>query len=61
MMEPPSFRSGSAFCTVKSAPFTLMLNILSKWLFRHRFERSEFSQARVGEDDIDPPLALTVL
>ena len=30
MMEPPSFSSGKAFCTVKSVPFTLMLNSLSK-------------------------------
>jgi len=26
MMEPPSFRSGKAFCTVNSVPLTLMLN-----------------------------------
>ena len=30
MMEPPSFRSGNAFCTVNSVPLTLMLNNLSK-------------------------------
>src|SRR5579872_1810052 len=30
MIEPPSFRSGKPFCTVNSAPFTLMLNSLSK-------------------------------
>jgi len=30
MMEPPSFNSGRAFCTVNSAPFTLVLNSLSK-------------------------------
>ena len=30
MMEPPSFSSGKAFCTVNSVPFTLMLNSLSK-------------------------------
>ena len=29
MMELPSLRSGSAFCTVKSRPLTLALNILS--------------------------------
>lgn len=28
--RPPSFNSGNAFCTVKSAPFTLTSNILSK-------------------------------
>ena len=30
MMEPPSFRSGNAFCTVNSVLLTLMLNNLSK-------------------------------
>src|SRR5689334_18860091 len=30
MMEPPSLRSGKPFCTVNRAPFTLMLNSLSK-------------------------------
>jgi hypothetical protein len=30
MIELPSFRSGSAFCTVNSVPLTLMLNSLSK-------------------------------
>src|SRR5258708_6917071 len=30
MIDPPSCKSGSAFCTVKSNPLTLMLNVLSK-------------------------------
>src|SRR5882724_5073254 len=30
MIEPPSFSSGKAFCTVNSVPLTLMLNSLSK-------------------------------
>src|SRR6202040_2716016 len=30
MIEPPSFSSGKAFCTVKSVPLTLTLNSLSK-------------------------------
>jgi hypothetical protein len=30
MIDPPSVKSGSAFCTVKSNPLTLMLKILSK-------------------------------
>ncbi len=30
MMETPSFKSGKPFCTVNNAPFTLMLNSLSK-------------------------------
>jgi hypothetical protein len=30
-MEPPSFKSGSAFCTVKNTPRVLILNVLSKW------------------------------
>ena len=30
MMEPPSFSSGKAFCTVNSVPLTLMLKSLSK-------------------------------
>ena len=30
MMDAPSVRSGSAFCTVKSSPLTLMANTLSK-------------------------------
>ena len=30
MIDPPSVKSGSAFCTVKSNPLTLMLNTLSK-------------------------------
>ena len=31
MIEPPSWNSGSAFCTVNRSPLTLMSNILSKW------------------------------
>jgi hypothetical protein len=31
IIELPSNKSGSAFCTVKSSPLTLMPNILSKW------------------------------
>ena len=30
MMELPSGRSGSAFCTVKTVPFTFVANVLSK-------------------------------
>src|SRR5262245_1317037 len=30
MIAPPSLKSGSAFCTVKSSPLTLMLKTLSK-------------------------------
>lgn len=30
MIEPPSFKIGSTFCTVNRTPFTLILNILSK-------------------------------
>src|SRR3984885_14158058 len=30
MIEPPSFISGNAFCTVNNVPFTLMSNCLSK-------------------------------
>src|SRR5437773_801809 len=30
MIDPPSRRSGSAFCTVKSRPLTLLLNVVSK-------------------------------
>ena len=30
MIEPPSFSSGRAFCTVNNVPLTLMLNSLSK-------------------------------
>src|SRR5215472_15350407 len=30
MMDAPSVRSGSAFCTVKSSPLTLMAKSLSK-------------------------------
>jgi hypothetical protein len=30
MIEPPSLKIGSAFCTLKSSPFTLILNNLSK-------------------------------
>jgi hypothetical protein len=30
MIEPASFSSGKAFCTVNSVPLTLMLNSLSK-------------------------------
>src|SRR5579862_4013070 len=30
MIEPPSFISGRAFCTVKSVPLTLPSNVLSK-------------------------------
>src|SRR3984893_16985070 len=30
MIEPPSFRSGKAFCTVNSVPLTLMLKSRSK-------------------------------
>jgi hypothetical protein len=29
MMEPPSWKMGSAFCTVKSNPFTLVPNVWS--------------------------------
>src|ERR1700733_8736149 len=47
MIEPPSFNSGKAFCTVNSVPFTLMLNSLSKC-----------ADAGVGENNIDSPLHL---
>ena len=30
MIEPPSRKIGSAFCTVNNSPFTLILNNLSK-------------------------------
>jgi hypothetical protein len=30
MIEPPSLKIGSAFCTVNSSHFTLILNNLSK-------------------------------
>jgi len=30
IIEPPSLKIGSAFCTVNNSPFTLILNNLSK-------------------------------
>jgi len=60
-MEPPSFRSGKCFCTVKSAPFHIDAKYFVKVLFRHRFERSEFSQPALAKTISTRPLALTVL
>ena len=56
MIEPPSFRSGRAFCTVKSVPLTLMLKSLSKCSSVMAFQRSKFGNPGVGENNIDPPL-----
>ena len=56
MMEPPSFKSGKAFCTVKSAPFTLMSNSLSKKFLGDAPQRREFAKTGIGENDIESAL-----
>jgi len=56
IIEPPSFRSGNAFCTVNSVPLTLMLKKLVKMLLGDLVEGSKFSDAGVGENDVDSPL-----
>jgi hypothetical protein len=48
-MVPPSGISGSAFCTVKSVPFTLTPNTLSKWASGDLFQRHEFTYPAFGE------------
>ena|ERR1700722_10640710 len=58
MIEPPSFRSRNAFCTVNSAPFTLMLKNLSKCSSVTAPEGNKFANAGVGERNIDSSLRL---
>jgi hypothetical protein len=58
MIEPPSFRSGNAFCTVNSGPLTLMLNSFVEMLFSDGAERNKFANASVGENNIESPLHL---
>src|ERR1700674_3093360 len=55
MIEPPSFSSGKAFCTVNSVPLTLMLNSRSS----DGPKGNEFANAGVGEHNIDALLRLS--
>src|SRR4029077_9806559 len=56
MIEPPSFRSGNAFCTVNSVPLTLMLNSLSKCSSVTAPKGTNFANAGVGENNIESAL-----
>ena len=58
MIAAPSGISGSAFCTVNSIPFTLMLKIEVEKFFGDLAERRIFRDAGIGEHDIE--LALVV-
>ncbi len=53
MIEPPLRKSGSAFCTVKSSPFTFMSKVLSKCSSVIEPNGHEFAAASVGEDNVD--------
>src|SRR5262245_14332963 len=58
IMEAPSRSNGSAFWTVKSMPFTLVLNIVSKNSSVDRAERRIFRNPGVCEYDIQPALLI---
>ena len=58
MIEPPSMRSGRAFCTVKSVPLTLVLNVLSKCSSVTAPSGANVPAARVGEEDVETALLL---
>src|SRR6266404_3817955 len=53
MIEAPSGRSGSAFCTVKSRPFTLMLKDRVIELLGNGAERGELRDSGIGEHNIE--------
>jgi hypothetical protein len=56
MIDPPVAKSGSAFCTVKSSPLTLMAKSLSKVLLADRPDRGQRQEAGVGEQDVEAAL-----
>src|SRR5258708_13754739 len=56
MMEPPSFSSGKAFCTVNSVPLTLMSKSLSKCSSVIFPRGANSATPAIGEDDIDSAL-----
>ena len=56
MMEPPSLKSGSAFCTVNSVPLTFTSNSLVEMLLSHGICGHEFANPRIGENNVDSAL-----
>ena len=52
-IDPPSFSSGSAFCTVKSVPFTLVSKVAGEVLLGDGAEREQVAAAGIGEEDVD--------
>jgi hypothetical protein len=59
MIEPPSVRSGKAFCTVNSVPLTIDVEQLVEMLFGDGPEGNEFANTGVGENNIDLSLHLS--
>ncbi len=63
-IAPPSFISGSPFCTVKKSPFTFAskcrahveVESLVEVLFGDLFERGGLTLAGAGKEDVDPAL-----
>src|SRR5713101_3078659 len=53
MIEPPSFSSGKALCTVNSVPLTLMLNSLSKCSSVTAPKGTNSPTPGIGENNID--------
>ena len=54
----PAGISGSAFCTVKSVPFTLIPKILVEVRLGNLFERHKLAATRVGKEDVEAALLL---
>jgi len=53
MMEPPSFSSGKAFCTVNSVPLTFDVEESVEVFFGDGPKGNEFANAGAGEHNID--------
>jgi len=49
IMEPPSFISGNAFCTVKKRPFTLTLKCSFKVFFGDLAKECHVTDTGIGE------------
>ena len=58
MIEPPSVRSGRAFCTVKSVPLTWVLKSFVEVVLGDGVKRGERPAARIGEEDVETALLL---
>ena len=60
MIAAPSGSKGSAFCTVKSMPFTLMLNMFLVQFFGDLAQRRIFRHTGIGKQDIKPTFSCLI-